>query len=242
MDPDDVARALNEITKDVGLLKGSIVFYPRYYLDQFEKDHKAEIEATKTVDEAANKGDANGEDYEDIFAGEPSGSEDDNAAARPAATAKGTKRKGAGDNTSAPANKKRKGEIPEFRTMQKADLIPWIENLPADVRASLLDEHAALLPLREAYARIYLERVFKKTFQTWAAQDTLTEESKKEIKAWRQLGTFRESYERTDAGLEKFCEKQLFPRTKTVGAGKKTKKVDLPDYSENKDKWPEEWK
>jgi hypothetical protein len=242
MDPDDVASALKEMTKDVGLLKGSIVFYPRYYLHQFEKDHKAEIEATKTVDEAANKGDANGEDYEDIFAGEPSGSEDDNAAARPAATAKGTKRKGAGDNTSAPANKKRKGEIPEFRTMQEADLLPWVEKLPAEAKASLIDEHGGLLPLREAYARIYLERVFKKTFQTWAAQDTLTEESKKEVKAWRQLGTFSGLYERTDAELKRFCETHLFPRTKTVGAGKKTKKVELPDYSDDKDRWPEDWK
>lgn len=113
------------------------------------------------------------------------------------------------------------------------------------MKKSLLDDVGEnFRDLKAPYARIYLERIYKKTFQTWAAEDPLTVESLKVINQWRRLGNFVGLYtNKTPAGLKEFLVDVLLANERKEGEGKEktVMKIVLPDYSDNKDKWPQEW-
>ncbi|KAI4947821.1 hypothetical protein J4E86_008337 [Alternaria arbusti] len=133
---------------------------------------------------------------------------------------------------------------PDFLKMPDSDIILWARKLPSDVKDSLLDDIGEKLmwPNR---ARFYLERIYKKTFQTWAAEDPMTAQSLRGVNQWRRLGTFVGVYtNKTPAGLRKFLVDVLLAneRKEGDGKGKTVVKIDLPDYSDNQDKWPKEWK
>ncbi|KAI4690449.1 hypothetical protein J4E81_007603 [Alternaria sp. BMP 2799] len=243
---DDMVAKLNESVKELGDIsfKGSAGFYPKSYLYEAvaRNSVNSNFEPVVAQPEGIDPGDLNGlsESEEEEFESE-SDVEDE-----PEDTATGAKRKRAKADADARAKKRRKGEAPDFRDMAESDLAIWVKELPSEVRKPLLDDIGEELLSTQAHkARTYLERIYKKTFQTWAAEDPLTDASVKAIRLWRSLGTFdqRKKYERKNKqGLKNFCEEQLFSQTRLIGTGGKMKSVELPDYSNDKDKWPEEWK
>ncbi|KAH6857245.1 hypothetical protein BKA58DRAFT_473300 [Alternaria rosae] len=258
MADDDVAGALRDTVKEFGsegALKSGILYYPDFYMAWFEKEHEELIETL--INAKKDSGDGNGQgqggrkEYEDLSDDNLESLEDfesDGATTQliGKAATPGAKRKRAEADAAARAKKRRKGEAPEFRDMAESDLVLWVKELPSGLRKPLLDDIGGKLRDSKAhYTRIYLERIYKKTFQTWAAENPLTTESVKEIRLWRRLGRFDtwDKYSRkNEQGLETFCEEQLFPQTRTIGEGEEAKRVDLPDYSNDKDKWPKEWK
>ena len=213
----------------------------------FEKEHEELIEtmtnAKRDAVEGNGQGQGGGKEHEGLFDSDPESLKDFES---DDATAQRTKRKRAQAEADARAKKRRKGEAPDFRLMQETDLLLWVKELPSDLRKPLLDDIGEELQSTKAhYARVQLERIYKKTFQTWAAENPLNDASVKEIRLWRSLGTFdqRKKYAiKNTQGLKNFCEEQLFPQTRLIDTGGKMKSVELPDYSNDKEKWPEEWK
>ncbi|KAI4647544.1 uncharacterized protein J4E78_008859 [Alternaria triticimaculans] len=239
---DEMVAKLNESVKELGNIsfKGVSSYYPKSYVYEAvaRNSVNSSFEPVVAQPESLNPGDLNGlsESEEEEFESE-SDVEDE-----PEDTATGAKRKRAQAEADARAKKRRKGEAPDFRDMKESDLALWVKELPSEVRKPLLDDIGeTLLSMKAHIARCCVERIYKKTFQTWAAEDPLTDASVKEIRLWRSLGTFdqRKKYAiKNTEGLKNFCEEQLFPQTRLIDK----KSVELPDYSNDKDKWPEEWK
>jgi len=241
---DEVVAKLNESVKELGDIsfKGSAGFYPKSYVYEAvaRNSVNSSFEPVVAQPENVDLGNLDGlsGSEEEEFESE-SDVEDE-----PEDTATSTKRKRAEAEADARAKKRRKGEAPDFRDIAESDLAIWVKELPSSVKKPLHDEIGEQLiwPNR---ARFYLERIYKKTFQTWAAEDPLTTESLKGVNQWRRLGTFAGVYtNKTPAGLRKFLVDVLLANERKEGDGKdKTVvKIDLPDYSDNQDKWPKEWK
>jgi len=250
MTDDDVPGALKDTVKEFGeegSCQKGILYYPEYYMTAFEKEHEELIATMTNAKRDAVKGNGQGQgggkEHEGLFDSDPESLKDFES---DDATAQRTKRKRAQAEADARAKKRRKGEAPDFRLMQETDLLLWVKELPSDLRKPLLDDIGEELQSTKAhYARVQLERIYKKTFQTWAAENPLNDASVKEIRLWRSLGTFdqRKKYAiKNTQGLKNFCEEQLFPQTRLIDTGGKMKSVELPDYSNDKEKWPEEWK
>ncbi|KAI4927945.1 uncharacterized protein J4E92_005425 [Alternaria infectoria] len=251
---EDAARVLENTAKEFGnegVLKKDILCYPDYYLAEFQEKNKVLIKTI--VDAKKNAGDGNGqsggkrhEDLSDDDIVDLDDFKNDDETAQPAvgAATQGAKRKHAGGTASLFPAKRHKGDRPDFCTMEEREVLLWLAKVPLTFKKELLDSKLNLLPLKSAYARVMLERIFNKTFQNWAAEDPLTEETLGKLRQWRLLGTFSGSFNANPAGLKKFLDKILYADKTTVGEGKKAKKetVVLPDYSNNKDKWPENWR
>ena len=219
----------------------------------FEKEHEELIEtmtnAKRDAVEGNGQGQGGGKEHEDLSDDDfvdLDNFENEDVTAQPAggAATQGAKRKHAGGTANPFPAKRHKGDRPDFCTMEEPEVLFWLAKVPLTFKKELLDSKLNLLPLKSAYARVMLKRIFNKTFQNWAAEDPLTEETLGKLRQCRLLGTFSGSFIANPAGLKKFLDKILYPDKTAVGEGKRTKKetVVLPDYSSNTDKWPENWR
>ena len=144
--------------------------------------------------------------------------------------------------------KKAKLSPPDFLTMPKASLLKWVNALPNKPRDKLRKTPTELS--KPGLARIWLERIYNNTFQTWAAEEPLSQESLKAINQWRwhvadPKGSWNLFYKNEAADLKKFFHDKLYPSTETVdGEGGKEVEVplELPDYRGSNGKWPDLWK
>jgi len=256
MTDDDVPGALKDTVKEFGeegACQQGILYYPEYYMTAFEKEHEELIEtmtnAKRDAVEGNGQGQGGGKEHEDLSDDDfvdLDNFENEDVTAQPAggAATQGAKRKHAGGTANPFPAKRHKGDRPDFCTMEEPEVLFWLAKVPLTFKKELLDSKLNLLPLKSAYARVMLKRIFNKTFQNWAAEDPLTEETLGKLRQWRLLGTFSGSFIANPAGLKKFLDKILYPDKTAVGEGKRTKKetVVLPDYSSNTDKWPENWR
>ncbi|CAI9636313.1 hypothetical protein GT037_001297 [Alternaria burnsii] len=238
-----VAAMLQDSVKDISdiSLQGSMDHYPPSYLKDFAERNTID-QATLEAGTKLGNDNLDGEDGDDIFGYEDEAEENDlipPQPKKPSEQASGLdtsiKRKHVKDNADAPAAKRLKPSRPDFLTMKDSELPLWLASVPEKKKAPLLDSGRKLIdPIS---ARIYLECIFNGTFREWATEESFSETSRAEIKEWRKMvdnnqGMIKGLYPNNDAGLRNFLNAKLYSR----------KKIGLPDYSQDKAKWPEHWK
>jgi hypothetical protein len=134
--------------------------------------------------------------------------------------------------------------------MDESKLMEWLIQLPQAARAPLLNADKKLE--QPGQARIWLERIFNATLQTWAKEDMLSAETMRGINRWRREGASMKGawegvYKKDENGLKKLLREKLYPVPLEVsietGEGKmkvvRKEEVKLPDFSGDEGKWPE---
>ncbi|RAR14917.1 hypothetical protein DDE83_001755 [Stemphylium lycopersici] len=140
--------------------------------------------------------------------------------------------------------KKSKLSRPDFLTMPKTSLLMWVNALPKIPKDRLRKDPLTLA--KPGLARIWLERIYNDTFQNWAAEEPLSQESLKAINQWRLRaadpeGIWDALYKNEAADLKKLLHDKLYP-LKEVDENKVEVPLELPDYRGSNEKWPDLWK
>jgi uncharacterized membrane protein YgcG len=141
---------------------------------------------------------------------------------------------------------------PDFLNMAEGEIETWLEMLPTALKVYVRDDKTGVW-IVDQRARIWLSRIYTRTFQDLQASEDLSEEQLGVLRAWRSIFTVAaESWypPKLPVDMRRFLNNRLMSSkviTYTEVAGgspehSKTLIVTFPDWSADRSKWPAAWR